>query len=114
KQQRYVGPRTPYQAMLHEGCDGAPNSMRLARHRAETIERYDRALKEMPKGITLSDAAKRSLGMMKKHQFKILDRSSPSHTLTTLPDDLLHYCEPRVLTVREYARLQSFPDWFAF
>jgi DNA (cytosine-5)-methyltransferase 1 len=43
-----------------------------------------------------------------------LDGAKPSHTLTTLPDDLLHYSEPRILTVRELARLQSFPDWFEF
>ena len=35
-------------------------------------------------------------------------------TITTLPDDVLHYCEPRILTVRECARIQSFPDWFRF
>jgi DNA (cytosine-5)-methyltransferase 1 len=34
--------------------------------------------------------------------------------LTTLPDDIIHYSEPRILTVRECARLQSFPDWFEF
>ena len=44
----------------------------------------------------------------------VLDSRSPSHTLTTLPDDFVHYAEPRVLTVRDYARLQSFPDWFSF
>ncbi len=35
-------------------------------------------------------------------------------TITTLPDDYIHYCEPRILTVREYARIQSFPDDFIF
>ena len=51
---------------------------------------------------------------VKKHANVILDETQPSHTLTTLPDDLLHYSEPRILTVREFARLQSFPDWFSF
>ena len=32
--------------------------------------------------------------------------------MTTLPDDYLHYAEARILTVREMARIQSFPDWF--
>ena len=50
----------------------------------------------------------------KKHYVYILHPSRPAPTVTTLPDDLLHYSEPRILTVREMARLQSFPDWFAF
>lgn len=32
--------------------------------------------------------------------------------MTTLPDDYIHYSEPRILTIREYSRIQSFPDWF--
>ena len=35
-----------------------------------------------------------------------------SPTITGLPDDYLHYQEPRVMTVRECARIQSFPDWY--
>ena len=38
----------------------------------------------------------------------------PPPTITSLPDDLLHYAEARTLTVRENARLQTFPDWFVF
>ena len=43
-----------------------------------------------------------------------LAKDKPSPTLTTLPDDYIHYSEPRILTVREYARLQSFDDSFEF
>ncbi len=38
----------------------------------------------------------------------------PSITATSLPDDYVHYCQPRSLTVREWARLQTFPDWTEF
>jgi DNA (cytosine-5)-methyltransferase 1 len=38
----------------------------------------------------------------------------PTITATSLPDDFVHYCQPRTLTVREWARLQCFPDWYDF
>ena len=37
-----------------------------------------------------------------------------SNTITTIPEDTLHYKEARILTARETARIQSFPDWFEF
>ena len=38
----------------------------------------------------------------------------PNITATSLPDDYVHFCQPRTLTVREWARLQMFPDWYEF
>lgn len=38
----------------------------------------------------------------------------PTITATSLPDDYVHYFQPRSLTVREWARLQMFPDWYKF
>lgn len=38
----------------------------------------------------------------------------PSITATSLPDDYVHFKQPRSLTVREWARLQTFPDWYQF
>lgn len=38
----------------------------------------------------------------------------PSITATSLPDDYVHFSQPRSLTVREWARLQLFPDWYRF
>lgn len=35
-------------------------------------------------------------------------------TITSIPDDFIHYCEPRIMTVREHARIQSFPDSYQF
>ena len=41
-------------------------------------------------------------------------KEGPSITATSLPDDFIHYCQPRIPTVREWARLQTFPDWTKF
>lgn len=50
----------------------------------------------------------------KKHSQRPLELQKPSPTVVTLPDDYVHPTEPRTLTVREMARLQSFPDDFEF
>jgi len=41
-------------------------------------------------------------------------KDGPTITATSLPDDFVHFEQPRILTVREWARLQMFPDWFQF
>jgi DNA (cytosine-5)-methyltransferase 1 len=38
----------------------------------------------------------------------------PTITATSLPDDYVHFRQPRTLSVREWARLQGFPDWYKF
>ena len=38
----------------------------------------------------------------------------PNITVTSTADDYVHYSQPRTLTVREWARLQGFPDWYQF
>ena len=42
------------------------------------------------------------------------DASGPNITATSLPDDYVHYNQPRVPSVREWARIQTFPDWYEF
>ena len=49
----------------------------------------------------------------KKIVYKLHPRL-PSRTVTTLPEDIIHYSKNRILTVRELARLQSFPDSYIF
>ncbi|MNT50535.1 Modification methylase AplI [compost metagenome] len=49
-----------------------------------------------------------------KRNYTILKPSSQSPTIVTMPDDFIHFANPRALTVREMARLQSFDDSFVF
>lgn len=54
----------------------------------------------------------------KKFAQRVLPRTwgadGPSITATSLPDDYVHFAQPRSLTVREWARIQMFPDWYQF
>ena len=45
---------------------------------------------------------------------KIWSEKGPSITATSLPDDFVHFSQARVPTVREWARIQTFPDWYQF
>ncbi len=50
----------------------------------------------------------------KKHTQRPVELNRPAPTMVTLPDDFVHPIRPRILTVREMARIQSFPDSFEF
>lgn len=116
KQIHYKPPNylNAYQKLMRKGLNGTkPNSLRIARHRPETIEKFKLIQLLCEPGKGLSDVHKATLGT-KKQVISVLSPKEPSRTLTTLPDDLLHYSEPRILTVRENARIQSFPDDFEF
>jgi DNA (cytosine-5)-methyltransferase 1 len=91
----------------------APNSLRLPKHKGATSSRFALIRSTSSDGKNLSREQREALGL-RKHTIIPLAADQPSSTVTTLPDDMIHYAEPRILTVREMARLQSFPDWFEF
>ncbi len=117
----YHGPRTAYQREMHKGLPRStpPNSLRLPRHTKRVQDRFRTILEmcnkgELPRGTGVPRDVLRNLLGTRKTTVIPLDPEQPAPTVTTLPDDLVHYREPRILTVREMARLQSFPDWFEF
>lgn len=110
----YHGPSTTYQRLMHKHCrDDAMDSMRLARHGEEVRNRFKKIINECKPGVRMNEESRAKFGL-KKHRIYPMSAWEPAPTITTLPDDVLHYSEPRILTVRESARLQSFPDWFRF
>jgi len=50
----------------------------------------------------------------KKRDYYRMHPKTASRTITTIPEDFIHYKQNRIPTVREMARLQSFPDNFEF
>lgn len=115
KELDYSVPRvlSPYLKLMRDGYDFAPNSMRLPNHKASTVLQFERIRKVSEPGRSLSKSARDMLGL-KKHAITVLTAGDASPTITTLPDDIIHYSENRILTARECARIQSFPDWFEF
>lgn len=89
------------------------DSHRFVKHRIDIVKRFEEILATCPKGKNIPDEFRKKHGI-KKACIVPLDPVKPAGTLTTIPDDMIHYGQPRVLTARECARLQSFPDWFAF
>jgi len=112
----YGRPLTRYQKLMN-GAGTTPSDLRLARHAEQIAQRFqeiiDLSHAEGRLNTSISAEVRERFGLKKK-ALRVLDPDRPSPTITSMPDDLLHYSEPRTLTVRENARLQSFPDWYAF
>lgn len=110
----YGNIQSGYQNYLRsQNTNKIPDSHRFPNHKKTTQERFEHILENAQKNKTLRADLKKEYGI-KKHTIIPLDGNTPAYTITTLPDDYLHYCEPRIFTVREYARIQSFKDWYEF
>lgn len=104
-----------YERYMRNGIMNAvvPDSHRFANHRENTVVLFKKMLKECDRGRRLS-GKKDNIKELKKRGVTILDAQQVCNTITSHPDDYVHYLEPRIMTVRECARIQSFPDWFEF
>ena len=111
---RYTSATSEYaKAMRKNLKDGEiPNSHRFSKHGERILDLYKLAHNTQPPG-RLSKAFLIANGT-KKDKKVLIDPHSTVSTITTHPDEFIHYEEPRNITVREMARLQSFPDDFHF
>jgi DNA (cytosine-5)-methyltransferase 1 len=90
-----------------------PDSHRFVNHTEDVELVFARLLNSAPRNRSIL-GEQRNLYGLKKRSVTVLDGNECAPTITTIPDDFVHYSEPRVMTVRECARLQTFPDWFEF
>lgn len=110
----YAPPKNNFQRFLRKSYRGKnPDSHRFANHTKETVRTFKKVLKKADTGKKINAEERIKLGL-KKRNTVLLGRNLRSPTLMSIPDDYIHYSEPRILTVREYARIQSFPDWYEF
>lgn len=89
---------------------GKLTEQEYSRHNRNIVEKFHYMLAN---GGEIPDHAR-----TKKFSQRVLKprwgNAEPNITATSLPDDYVHFSQPRILTVREWARLQMFPDWYEF
>lgn len=117
----YEGPVTEYQSKMREGVAHADRH-KLFDHITRPVREDDRAAFEsMTHKTKYSDLAPEHQRYRKDifdDKYKRLDENDLSRTITAhIAKDgywYIHPRQPRTLTVREAARVQSFPDHFRF
>ena len=110
-------PKTPIQKQLrgpaptHENRQVAElTDQDYSKHAPRIVEKFKYMLAhngEIPKGAETKKFSQRV-------RPKRWGNRGAYITVTSMPDDYVHYSQPRTLTVREWARLQLFPDWYRF
>jgi len=112
-----TGPTTPIQRELRTRPDGSLlekgsdlTNQEYSKHSSRVVEKFTLMLGnngQIPDHYRTKKFAQRLIP-------DEWDERGPTITATSLPDDYVHYSQPRTLTVREWARLQLFPDWYQF
>lgn len=94
----------------HASKSGDPlTEHQYSKHRSKIIEKFKYMIDnkgDIPESMRTKKFAQR---VLPNHW-----ENGPTITATSLPDDYVHYAQPRIPTVREWARIQMFPDWYRF
>jgi DNA (cytosine-5)-methyltransferase 1 len=117
----YEGPLTSFQRRMREGVK-ASDRYRLFDHITRPVREDDARAFELMDSTTrysdLPDEMKRYRDDIFDDKYKRLDENDLSRTITAhIAKDGYWYIHPRqgrTITVREAARLQTFPDWYRF
>lgn len=111
--------KTEFQQFLREGvqCDEKGREIltdhEFSNHKPHVTERFQYMLDN---NITKKSDLPPHMQTKKFNQKPLPARwkKKPTMTVTSLPDDYVHYKRPRTFSVREWARMQTFPDKHIF
>jgi DNA (cytosine-5)-methyltransferase 1 len=111
----YGAPESNFQILLRgtTKTGTVADSHRFVNHKPYIVDRFRVILNNCQRNKTVCESIREQY-QLNKHTIVPLAAKDTTPTLTTLPDDYIHYAETRILTVREYARVQTFPDDYAF
>ncbi len=117
---RFANAKNPFYVRNFEELENTLSHLVAPLHNHKTSKQNDVVVKRL--GVILEtgdyDLAKKELKNIgldsDKRSYNVLKPESQSSTIMTIADDYIHYSNPRALTVREMARLQSFDDSFVF
>ena len=109
----YLSPRSTFAKLMRKSVkSNVPNSHRFSEHGEKVKGLYELAhATQKPGRLSKTFLSNNNTKTNKKF---LLDASRPASTLTTHPDEHIHYLHPRNVSIREMARIQSFPDNFWF
>lgn len=103
-------PTSDYQRLMRQNSTRVFNHQQ-SRHTKETIE----AISYVPQGGGMKDIPERiRKDRVYSSLLRRMDSTKPAQTIDTGHRTYFHYKENRVISVREAARLQSFPDDYIF
>jgi len=117
---RFVNAKNPFYVRNFEELQNALTHLvaplqnhKTSKQNEDVIKRLDVILKSG--NYESAKANLKEIGLESdKRSYTVLKPEGQSSTIMTIADDYIHYSNPRALTVREMARLQSFDDSFVF
>lgn len=117
---RFVNAKKPFYVKDFEELQNGLAHIAAPLHNHKTSKQNDDVVKRLEVILNegdynLAKAKLKKIGLdSEKRNYNVLKPASQSPTVMTIADDYIHYSNPRALTVREMARLQSFDDSFVF
>lgn len=116
---RFVNAKNPFYVKNFEELENFEhqitplNNHKTSKHSDKVSQRLEVILKNGNYEIAKKELVEIGLDSEKRN-YNVLKANLQSPTIMTIADDFIHYSNPRALTVREMARLQSFDDSFVF